>query len=88
MLTTAACKATGPLLLCEMPGGVDLDGDSGAVGRVCKPLVQPESSAPACNMHAISDAGGDGICVDLKGGSVSIPGSLLWIQDADTVPAS
>ena len=50
-LSPAACKREASHVLFEMPGSVDLQGDSGVVGRMCKPLA-------LC---------GDEICMDLKG---------------------
>ena len=67
-LAPAACKGEGAHVLCEVPGSsIDLHGDSGVVGRMCRPL-QPQASKPhACILPAAEGPPQAAVCMDLKG---------------------
>ncbi len=65
------CKGNKTRVLCEMPGNVDMEGDSGVVGRIC---TLPSD----LRMGSTTDFWGDGadsarMCMDLKGATHSCP---------------
>jgi hypothetical protein len=61
VLSAQAYKSAATHILCEMPGILDMDGDSGIVGRLCRHLLVSE---PHQNEKA-----DEGICMDLRGTS-------------------
>ncbi|BDA43348.1 hypothetical protein COCOBI_04-3600 [Coccomyxa sp. Obi] len=60
VLSVQACKTAPMHILCEMPGNLDIDGDSGVVGRVCRPLSSAQQASGSVTT-------GEHVCMDLKG---------------------
>lgn len=64
VLPVQACKPAAMHVLCEMPGNLDIDGDSGVIGRFCRPLSSAHQDSGLVTA-------GEHVCMDLKGIDIS-----------------
>ena len=73
VLSVQACKPAAMHILCEMPGNLDIDGDSGVIGRICRPL----SSAQKASKNSGSLPAEEHVCMDLKGIDISSTDNVM-----------